>query len=99
VKAYGPIGSVRTYIGGIHAGSTLAQVRHAFVGYSLTLILRDFGQGSDGVVVGGPAGGFIGISLEPSSQSQFKDGSALVSYVNGVGVSADYAPSPAETGC
>ncbi|MCU1685174.1 MAG: putative serine esterase [Amycolatopsis sp.] len=87
-----------TEIGGIHAGSTLAQLRTAFRGYQIHEYLNlDFGQGTNGVVVDGP-GGAIAFSLDTAAPAQYASGQATVTFVNGVGVSG-HAPTAMEIGC
>ncbi|WP_110004053.1 hypothetical protein [Geodermatophilus normandii] len=89
-----------TEVGGIAAGSTLAQVRSAFAGdgYRITELLdSDFGQGSNGVVVTGH-GGAIGLGLTYATADEYAAGTATVDWVAGVG-DVGNAPTRAETGC
>lgn len=85
---------LRTRIGRIGVGSTLADIRRVFAGPRYTIheyLDLDFGQGSYGVVVDGP-GGSIGFGLDSAGTS------ARVDWVAGVG-RPGYPPTRAETGC
>jgi pimeloyl-ACP methyl ester carboxylesterase len=91
---------LRTQVGNIRVGSTLAQVRSTFdrPGYQVEeKVDLDFGQGSNGVIVDGP-GGSIGLGLEDASAADYANGQATVSYVVGVGTRGN-APTLAEDGC
>jgi hypothetical protein len=91
---------IRTEVGDIRIGSTLAQVRAAFgrPGYSLDELLdSDFGQGSNGVIVNGP-GGAIGLALDDASVAEYTAGTATVVWIAGVGIPA-HAPNAMESGC
>jgi hypothetical protein len=92
--------ALRTQVGNIRVGSTLAQVRSAFSrpGYRVEEKLDlDFGQGTNGVIVDGP-GGSIGLSLEEASAAAYANGQATVTYLAGVGTPGN-APSLMEDGC
>jgi pimeloyl-ACP methyl ester carboxylesterase len=91
---------LRTQVGNIRVGSTLAQIRSTFhrPGYQVEeKVDLDFGQGSNGVIVDGP-GGSIGLGLEDTSAAAYASGQATVSYVVGVGTRGN-APTLAEDGC
>ncbi|PRY38851.1 hypothetical protein CLV43_108251 [Umezawaea tangerina] len=90
--------SLRTEIGGIRVGSTLADVRKAFAGYEIEEHLAaDFGQGSNGVIINGPSGS-IGLSLTDATPTDYASGRPTVSFLNGVGVPG-HAPTNKEDGC
>jgi hypothetical protein len=87
-----------TAIGGIHAGSTLAQLRSAFAGYRFkTYFDRDFGQGVNGIVVSNGHAD-IGFGLADADASAYRSGSAVINWVAGVGTPGN-APTAMETGC
>jgi hypothetical protein len=93
-------GQAHTQVGNIRAGSTLAQVRKAFSspGYSIeTKFGNDFGQGANGVIVHGPSGAGIGMSVDGDAAA-LASGTATVSGVTGVGTGTG-VPSAMETGC
>lgn len=90
--------ALRTEIGGIHVGSTLAELRAAYAGHRIDEYLDlDFGQGSNGVVVDGP-GGSIAFALADGPRSDYTSGRALITYLPGVGLPG-HAPTNAESGC
>jgi pimeloyl-ACP methyl ester carboxylesterase len=90
--------SLRTEVGGIRVGSTLAQLRTAFADYQIEEHLDlDFGQGTNGMIVNGP-GGAIGFSLDEASASDYASGNATISYLAGVGLPG-HAPTLMEDGC
>ncbi|MFI5591808.1 hypothetical protein ACIA5G_42640 [Amycolatopsis sp. NPDC051758] len=98
VRNFGGDQALRTQIGGIRVGSTLAELRKAFTGYSIDEQLDlDFGQGSNGVVVSS-AQGAIGFGLEDGSPGDYAAGRAKVTYLAGVG-SPGHAPTNREDGC
>ncbi len=98
VRNFGGDQTLRTQVGGIRVGSTLAELRKAFAGYTIDEQLDlDFGQGSNGVVVSS-AKGAIGFGLENGSQNDYTAGRAKVSYVAGVGLPG-HAPTNREDGC
>jgi hypothetical protein len=89
---------VSTEIGGLHIGSTLAQLRSAYADYTIHEYLDlDFGQGSNGVIVDGP-GGSIAFSLSDATPFDYATGQATITFLNGVGVPG-HAPTNMETGC
>ena len=90
--------SLRTEVGGIRVGSTLAELRAAFASYQIEEHLDgDFGQGSNGVIVNGP-GGSIGLGLDDAPASEYATGRATISYLAGVGIPG-HAPTLTEDGC
>lgn len=90
--------SLRTEIGGIHVGSTLAELRAAFAGYQIEEHLDgDFGQGTNGVIVNGP-GGAIGFGIDDAPASDYTSGNVAIRYLAGVGLPG-HAPTLAEDGC
>ncbi|HWM05744.1 MAG TPA: hypothetical protein VNP92_25670 [Actinophytocola sp.] len=90
--------SLRTEIGGIHVGSTLAELRTAFAGYEIEEHLDgDFGQGTNGVIVNG-SGGAIGFGLDDAATTDYASGIATISYLAGVG-RPGHAPTLTEDGC
>ncbi|WP_372671096.1 hypothetical protein [Amycolatopsis kentuckyensis] len=98
VRNFGGDQALRTQVGGIRVGSTLAELRKAFAGYTIDEQLDlDFGQGSNGVVVSS-AKGAIGFGLEDRSQADYAAGQAKVSYIVGVGLPG-HAPTNREEGC
>ena len=89
---------VSTEIGGLHIGSTLAQLRTAYANYTIHEFLGlDFGQGSNGVIVDGP-GGSIGFSLADATPGEYATGRVTITFLNGVGVRG-HAPTNTENGC
>jgi hypothetical protein len=87
-----------TAIGGIHAGSTLSQLRAAFAGYMFrTYFNHDFGQGANGIVVSNGHGD-IGFGLTDATISAYQSGTATINWVAGVGIPGN-APTAMETGC
>ncbi|GLY43406.1 hypothetical protein Amsp01_094290 [Amycolatopsis sp. NBRC 101858] len=98
IRNFGGDQALHTQIGAIRVGSTLAQLRKAFAGYSVDERLAgDFGQGSNGVIVSSPAGA-IGLGLADASAGDYAAGRATVDYVAGVGLPGQ-APSRREDGC
>jgi hypothetical protein len=98
INDFGSDPALRTQVGNIGVGSTLAQVRTAFTGYRIDEYLdANFGQGSNGIVINGP-GGSIGLSLSDASQAEYAAGRATISFVNGVGLPGN-APNNMEDGC
>jgi hypothetical protein len=94
------VGRLHTQVGGIHAGSTLAQVRRTFSGpgYSIeTHFDNDFGQGANGVIVRGPGGRGIGMSVHGDAAAR-ANGTATIDWVAGAGIGV-HVPSAMETGC
>jgi hypothetical protein len=90
--------SLRTQVGGIRVGSTLAQLRKVFAGYKIEEHFdMDFGQGTNGVIVSG-AGGSIGFSLADGPRTDYTSGRATITFLNGVGL-PDHAPTSMEDGC
>lgn len=87
-----------TEIGGIHAGSTLTQLRAAYRGHGIHEYLDlDFGQGTNGVVVDGP-GGAIAFGLDEATPAQYASGQARITSIDGVGIPG-HAPTAMEIGC
>lgn len=87
---------LRTEVGAIGVGSTLAKIREVFGGPEFRIeeyLDADFGQGTNGVVVHGP-GGSIGLALDGGVADEI----AAVTWVAGVGL-PESPPTAAETGC
>ncbi|WNV84887.1 alpha/beta fold hydrolase [Umezawaea sp. Da 62-37] len=90
--------ALHTRIGGIHVGSTLAEVRAAFRGSTFDeRFAFDFGQRTNGVVVTGP-GGSIAFGLTDAPAADYASGRVAVNYLAGVGLTG-YAPTNSESGC
>lgn len=90
--------ALRTEIGGIRVGSTLAGLRAAYAGHRIDEFFDlDFGQGGNGVVVNGPDGA-IAFSLTDGPPSDYTSGRATVTYLAGVGLPG-HAPTLREDGC
>ncbi|WP_104526040.1 hypothetical protein [Blastococcus atacamensis] len=89
-----------TEVGGLRAGSTLAEVREVFSrpGHQISELLDlDFGQGTNGVIITS-SGGAIGLALDDASPADYASGAATVSHVAGVGLPG-HAPTNMEDGC
>lgn len=98
IRNFGGDQALHTQIGSIRVGSTLAQVRKAFTGYTVEEHLDgDFGQGSNGVIINSGAGA-IGLGLADASASDYASGGVKIDYVAGVGLPGQ-APSRREDGC